>query len=204
MKITLEDCVELSPGIWRTCLGDRGLDVLGRPEHAEGSRSVVLLNEKPVFTQERSLTFPLSAARVVNRGSADEVLLVATTPDGGPAPPRSLNGDQEFLKNLPSYLYDVGSELLNRIRSEFPGELRFHPRSKKFVESPDNFFTIRIQPHDRSLRITVRGLPQKFRKPRSLELKQDMTSYSAFKIASADEIHEAIEILRQADRKTRA
>lgn len=39
-----------------------------------------------------------------------------------------------------------GNELLTRIRTEFPSVLRYHPKSKKFVESPDNFWVVRVQP----------------------------------------------------------
>lgn len=202
IKIIIDNCVEVFPGIWTAHLADPEVASLGKPERAQGTHSVVLLSEKPLFDPgRRSLTFPLDSARLVNRGSTREVVLIATTPNAVPPPAPSSNGDQQFLDKLPADLHDLGLELLRRIRAEYPGELRFHPASEKFVESPDNFFTIRIQPRDKSLRITVRGLPDRFPPARTLVLRKDMTSYSAFKVSSIDQIDEAMQVLRSADRR---
>ena len=71
------------------------------------------------------------------------------------------------------------------------------------MESPDNFWTVKPQPRDKSFRITVRGVPEKFDIPQSIELKPDMAGYSTFKISKIEQIDAAIHIIRQAYKNKR-
>jgi hypothetical protein len=113
----------------------------------------------------------------------------------------TFQGDKWFSEKLPRNLQALGDAFLKAVRSQFPGALVFHPRSAKFVESPDNFWTVRIQPRDQSLRITVRGVPESFTATKLIELKPDMGSYSAFKVSKLEQVKEAVEIIRQASVK---
>jgi len=107
-------------------------------------------------------------------------------------------GDKKFLNNLPDYLYPLGSKFLNGIRNQYRGHLEYKPVSSKYVERPDNFWTVKIQPRDCSLRVTVRGRPESFppRLIKKLEIKNDMGSYSNFKVMSEDHLKEAIEVIK--------
>ena len=107
-------------------------------------------------------------------------------------------GDKKFLNNLPDYLYPLGSKFLNGIRNQYRGHLEYKPISSKYVERPDNFWTVKIQPRDCSLRVTVRGRPESFptRLIKRLEIKNDMGSYSNFKVMSEDHLKEAIEVIK--------
>ena len=87
------------------------------------------------------------------------------------------------------------------MRSQFSGELKFFEKSEEFVETPDNFWTVRIRPRDCSFRITVRGKPESFEKPRSVSLKPDMTGYSSFKLSTPGQIDDFIRILAQVPKK---
>lgn len=77
----------------------------------------------------------------------------------------------------------------------------FYPRSGKYVETPDNFWTVRVQPRDRSFRFTVRGTPESFNARGVLKLKPDMTGYSSFKLKDETQIGELVDILKQTRRK---
>jgi hypothetical protein len=109
--------------------------------------------------------------------------------------------DAEFLGALPPQLRDLGEQLLSEVRRRWPGNLHASP-SKRFVEGPDNYWTVKIQPVDGSLRITVRGEPERLSADPRLGLKADQNSYSTFKIRSVDEIPLVLEVLRNARRKT--
>ena len=103
------------------------------------------------------------------------------------------DGDHQFiadLSKLPPLLQKLGKELLQEVRCTFPGKLQYYPKSKKYVESPDNFWVVKIQPRAKSLRIVVYGSPQKHGSKKSIELKDDMTGYSSFIINNPSQLAE--------------
>jgi hypothetical protein len=106
-------------------------------------------------------------------------------------------GDKLFLSELPPELREMGEALLSSIRSEFKGELRYEPRSAKFDETPEIFWTIKIQPQDKSLRLTVRGLPDTFPSIEGIDLKVDKFGYSAFVITHKGQVSGAVSAIRQ-------
>jgi hypothetical protein len=55
-------------------------------------------------------------------------------------------GDKLFLSELPADMRGLGETLLTEIRGIMPGELNFEPRSAKFDETPEIFWTIKILP----------------------------------------------------------
>src|SRR5262249_3870438 len=154
------------------------------------------------------LSFGPELVQVLNVGGTEAAVVVVGSHDGvqiasRPQPTSSIptpirNGDSHFIQNLPRELLDLGVSLLKGFRRQFPGSLVFHPRSAKYVESPDNFWTVRIQPRARSLRITVRGTPPSFSKVTSVQLKPDMGTYSSFTMSSDRQIEEALRVIRDA------
>jgi hypothetical protein len=174
-----------------------------------GEVTVLLLTAEPKFNSEsKVLSFAPEIVRVLNVGATETAVVIVGSNNGvqvapspspsSPVPAPIRNGDSLFVQTLPPDLRELGLALLQSIRKQFPGSLVFHPRSGKFVESPDNFWTVRIQPRDRSLRITVRGTPQGFSKTQLLELKPDMGTYSSFKVSAARQVSEALQVIREA------
>jgi hypothetical protein len=107
-------------------------------------------------------------------------------------------GDKLFLSELPPELREMGEALLSSVRGEFKGELRYEPRSAKFDETPEIFWTVKIQPQDKSLRLTVRGVPDAFPSLDGIDLKVDKFGYSAFVITHKGQISGAVSAIRQA------
>jgi len=107
-------------------------------------------------------------------------------------------GDKLFLSELPLDMRSLGEGLLSEIRRHFPGELNYEPRAAKFDETPEIFWTIKIQPSDKSLRITVRGTPDNFKKIPGIDLNLDKFGYSAFVIQHQGQIPNALDIIKQA------
>ncbi|HHP7233898.1 MAG TPA: hypothetical protein ACFCUC_04635 [Desulfobacterales bacterium] len=106
-------------------------------------------------------------------------------------------GDKLFLSELPPDLRDLGENLMTQVRSHFPGELCFEPRSAKFDETPNIFWTVKILPHEKALRITVRGKAESFPNDAGIELKQDKYGYSAFLLVRPSQVSAAMRILAQ-------
>ena len=107
-------------------------------------------------------------------------------------------GDKLFLSELPPELRHLGETLLSEVRSHFKGELSYEPRSAKFDETPEIFWTVKIQPEDPSLRITVRGTPDNFPDLEDIDLKVDKFGYSAFVITNNNQIPGAVTAIQQA------
>lgn len=107
-------------------------------------------------------------------------------------------GDKLFLSELPADLRALGETLLTQVRGVFTGELNFEPRSAKFDETPQIFWTIKILPSKKALRLTVRGAPETFEPAAGIDLEPDKFGYSAFLITRAGQIPGALLLLKQA------
>lgn len=107
-------------------------------------------------------------------------------------------GDKLFLSELPAEMRSLGELLLSGVRKEFPGELSYEPRAAKFDETPEIFWTAKIQPKEMNLRITVRGTPESFRSAAGLELKLDKFGYSFFVLSQHEQVASALSLIRQA------
>lgn len=107
-------------------------------------------------------------------------------------------GDKLFLSELPADMRSLGEALLTEVRGIMPGELNFEPRSAKFDETPEIFWTIKILPTKKALRLTVRGTPETFEQASGIDLKLDKFGYSAFHITRLAQVPGAITLLKQA------
>ncbi len=211
LSVSVPGVQRLDERVWKARLSPAEARILGSGSNTYGSISIILLTEKPLFDESRSsLSFNPSSVHILNLGTTNQALFITGSEEQehtaihnphGVVEGKTAAGDAKFLDDLPSHLNAFGSALLSEIRTHFPGELKYYPRSGKFVETPDNFWTVRIQTRDRSFRITVRGRPDTFQKSRTLGLKPDMTGYSSFKVSSASQIPEVLEILKQIPRK---
>lgn len=113
------------------------------------------------------------------------------------------SGESKFkrmLLNQEDGLNKLGLELLKQVRTfNSAGTLKYHDRSKVFVESPNNFWAVSIHPKAKHLMITVRGPIEAFRRLRThLELKEDRPGYIKFYIEVNNQISEAIKIIKEA------
>jgi len=107
-------------------------------------------------------------------------------------------GDKLFLSELPADMRGLGETLLSEIRMIMPGELNFEPRSAKFDETPEIFWTVKILTTKKALRLTVRGTPETFEQTSGIDLKLDKFGYSAFHITRVAQVPGAITLLKQA------
>lgn len=210
LRLQLQRVSQLDDLVWKAQLSPSELRFLDPKASSVGSMTVLFLYEAPAYDPTlHQLSFDPASAKVVNAGTTDDAILIANSKRASPtdqhlAPARLLKagaGDARFLHALPSQLQELGRAIVEAVRSDYPGDLVFYEASGKYVEAPDNFWTIRPQPRDESFRITVRGRPESFGPVKSLEIKPDMTGYSSFKIERQGQIDELLGVLAQVRRK---
>jgi hypothetical protein len=210
LSVSIRGVKSLDSGLWKARLAQAELQFLGSAGSRVGPLSVLLISDGASFDQAtRTLSFNPGSAQLLNLGTSDEAIIVQSAPVSGlrPAPQagypisRATVGDSRFLANLPTKMREFGKALLEAVRAQYPGELKFFERSGKYVETPDNFWTVRIQARDESFRITVRGKPDSFIGIHSLTIKPDMTGYSSFKLSSPKQIEEFMSVLSQVPKK---
>lgn len=208
ISISLPDAVKIDDGVWKVKLNPSEASVFGKPVQHNSAVSVLLLSESPIDDESSgSLSFKLNTAKLLSSGNTLTTLVIdGASKDqkgAGSGTEVPISGDEHFISSLPPKLKELGLNLLTEIRNDNPnGQLVFHPNSGKYVESPDNYWTVRIQPRDESLRVTVYGLPHSFDADGGIiVLKKDMSSYSAFKVSVKQQLPEALSIIRQARKK---
>jgi hypothetical protein len=200
MKLVLR-CRELSSGVYEADVPPVDVSRLGKSRRV-GEASVLLLAGNPEFAAG-DLTFAPASITVLNTGTTSRTVIILNGADSESkrnAMTATSSGDAEFLGNLPSSLRDIGGDLLAGVRKRWDGSLALSA-SGKFVETPDNFWTVKIQPRDVSLRLTVRGEPSRVGGVTELGVKPDMNGYSTFKIRSCDEVPIALAVLFRARRR---
>ena len=211
MRLFFEEADQLEDGVWRVRISPGETSVFNEADNRHGAWTIVAIDEVPTYdAASRQLSFEPHTARLLNLGDSEQALIlgrirerndqVAAATEGLH---RVRSGDRRFLQDLTAATREIGERFLGELRKRIPGELEYRERSGRFIETPDNFWTVRIQPRDRSLRVTVRGNPEEFRAPPPIELRRDMAGYSAFKVQSVDQVGAALDIILQANERRR-
>jgi hypothetical protein len=202
MKVTIDTVETKNEGFWTSRIDPQRLLKLSNPVRQGGQINIVLVTCPFHDKQKHNLQFDLDSVVLLNLGNTFETVFIDSREEQrlkGQA--LTSSGDSLFLKELgrlePEKIA-IGKRLLTDIRKEFPGELIYHQKSGKFVESPDNFWVIRIQPRVQTLRITVYGKPYEYGETETINLKPDMGSYSSFILKNGNQIDEALEVIRKA------
>lgn len=165
---------------------------------------VILLSGETMKTGRAAVTAP--AAR---HGRADKPRDSRAKPQLSEGPAKAANvseielsnalstGDKLFLSELPADMRPLGETLLSVVRKEFPGELNYEPRAAKFDETPEIFWTVKIQSQEKNLRITVRGTPETFKPVAGIDLQLDKFGYSFFILSQVEQVAGALNLIRQ-------
>lgn len=218
MRVTLENVVSGAEDVWTSHIEPQRLLRLGKPIHQWGRLSIVMVS-KPFFDgQNQLLQFDLDSAILLNVGNTTEAILIDSRESKSHH--IEINSDHiestittkvrvyssgdslfhEKLLVLPGSVKNIGEQLLDEIRKQFPGELVFHRTTGKFVETPDNFWVVKIQPRAKSLRIIVYGSTLKHGTYSSIRLTDDRPGYSTFVINNQDQLREAVDVILEAKR----
>ena len=162
------------------------------------------------LTSDGDVEFALDRAVLLNLGTVQEALVIrgdadASANGAASSPSSSLvftGGDGRFLRELERLRQPVrslGKQLLTGVHTHHRGDLKYHERSRKFVESPRNFWTVIVQTQKQNFRITVYGKPGEFRRwADKIEIQSDMGSYSALLLNKNAELDTVLEIINHA------
>jgi hypothetical protein len=202
LMVTARNARQLAADIWSFEMPPNQVRFFGECRKAEGTRSVLLIANPQFDAKSGGLAFDSEEVVPLNVGSTSSAVALSAGIDrnrsvatGGPEEIFQ-SGDQEFLaetNQLPLELRDAAKKLLNAIRSKFPGDL-VPAQHGRFINSPDNFWTVKVQPKVGNLSITVRGEPERFGKS-TLEIKNDRHGYSRFWLRTAKDGTEAMRII---------
>lgn len=211
MRVIIEQVSKGPDNIWAASIDPQRLIRLATPLRQGGRLNVVLVTHPAYDPGSHSLQFDLDTAILLNLGNTfDSVLIdskegasgqVMPTPEGSER--ERAQGDLNFLKDLsrlPEPVKLLGEKLLTKVRESFPGELTYAEKSGKYVETPNNFWVVRIQPRAKSLRIVVFGGPERHGELKTITLKKDQNGYSNFLIDSQHQLAEAVSVICQAKR----
>jgi hypothetical protein len=221
------DARQIGPAIWTAHVAPAEVRRLGGANAASAARSVVALNGAEFDGSSQRLYVDPSSASVLTLGTSDEVVFIDVGANGiardaerdGPHDKglvdelakaaryqrsRPRFGDQEFIRECERLLGEkfgaMARSLLGQLRRHHPGHL-CEGLARKWVNDPENFVAITIQPRDRSLAIHVKGNPGDFDAP-SLDIKADRPSYSRFKLGHPDQLNDAIQVVLLSARRT--
>ena len=163
------------------------------------TNKIFLLSDSPSGQKAFVTTAAKPHEKPVQAGRISEIKPPAKGAEYKPSPVVP-PGDKLFLIELPHDIRSFGEVLLSTVRRHFKGELHYEPRTGKFDETPDIFWTVKIQPHSHSLKITVRGMPDTFKIPSAINLLRDKFGYSAFDISKKEQIDGAVSLIKQASK----
>jgi hypothetical protein len=208
LNVTASNAMQVSDGIWLVELPPHQIKFFGDCRNAEGERSVILVSDPQFDAKTGALAFDTDGVTPLNIGASNTVVaLRSKTPSLIRVRPSDKldpdSGDKQFLselESLPKDLVSSGRLLLSTIRAKFPGDLK-PTRLGKYMNWPDNFWTIKVQPRVKNLALTVRGVPERFGKS-SLEIKPDQNGYSRFWLRKPEELQEALRIVFVAQRRS--
>jgi len=214
-EIALAAVKPVTDGVWSARLNPSDVKRLGEAQRMSGNKSVIGVLS-PIYSSELQRLFIEPAKTTVfNVGDTDAVLVVDLGVDSAPsgrhqpdvykaaAVPTVNNGDAAFLaackrEKLPLHLIEAAEKIIDAIRTKFAGHMR-EGKARKWVNYPDNFLALVIQPRDCSFAVHVWGRPNKF-SAASLEIKPDRSRYSRFKLSRASQLDDTIRIILESAR----
>ncbi len=208
MRLSIEAVSPLSEHMWMATIDPQSLLRLASPSRQGGRLSVAIITNPSFDKASRSLQFDLNTFALLNLGRTGETILLDSReqdvehPPPAPVGQESFSpGDQQFLRDLtqlPSTLCEIGEKLLAGVRAEYPGVLEYKEKSGKYVETPDNYWVVRIQPRAGSYRIIVYGPPEEYKEFGSLRAQKDMSGYTNFTISNKLQLEEGLKAILHA------
>ena len=201
MNIVMSDVRQVESGIWKTSLQSHEVNLFGRSSNRYGNLSIIILGDSNATFDEKVniLSFNPKYATLINHGGGKEAIIIHSEDKTIMSVPGATiipEGDNQFINELTAELKDLGQRLLSEIRTHYNGSL-VKANSNRYIESPDNFWTVKVQPRDKSLSITVRGEPDVFDDVSKIEIKRDRHGYSRFKISTENQLNEVVSVILQ-------
>jgi hypothetical protein len=213
VNIQISNVELIEKNMWLSKLEPREVAMLGENGPRVGEYSIILAMNPQHDAKQRTLTVQPHKAFVLNVGSTDQAVIVACKgkTDTAPTAQSVLSAQHELLgagdgvylralERLSPPMQQAGLQLLQKVRTQYAG--RLVQKGRRFIDYPDNFWTISVQPYKDALFITLRGRPEHFEKvANKIVIKEDRTGYSSFKLLRPSDIEEASLLILAAKRR---
>ena len=210
IQATVSPATSLGNGVWTASVSPGALLQLVDGPKPIGETSVILLSDRSMPAEgTEQLVFEPSSVRVLTIGRTNRAVFIYDLADSVSRSSEERpsyridvdnSGDDERLegdfKKLPDELAEMARDLVATVRLKHAGRFQRTPKGK-YVYRP-NFWTIRVQPRDRSLAITVYGRGASLGSHPSLDVLPDQNSYSRFKISSRSQFDDAVSVIEHA------
>ncbi|MBI5910877.1 MAG: hypothetical protein HY848_13105, partial [Betaproteobacteria bacterium] len=214
LELVIGAAKSVATGLWSANLTPADVRRLGEARLAIGRRSIIgVLGPTYESAMHRLLIQPAKTT-VFNVGDTDELFVIDLGEAKGTTQvPASFigvqsvgamsNGDALFLsacerEQLPSHLIEAAHKIIGSIRAKYAGQMK-EGKARKWVNYPDNFLALVIQPRDGSFAVHVWGRPDKFH-AQSLDIKRDRSRYSRFKLSSQSQVDDALRVILESAR----
>jgi len=206
IQINIKNPKFLENGIWLAQIPPNEVMMLGTVKQRSGTISIIMLpNKIAPLSDSNELVFEPSEVQVLNLGKSENTAIIfggenINISENDNALKNNYVDDNLFkleVKQLPQALSIIGLEILRRVRRNFGGHFE-KAQSGKFINRWENFWTIKVQPKDKSYSITVYGEPEDFNAVSDFEIKEDQRSYSRFKVSRPDQMEPAWNVIQKA------
>ena len=214
MSITfnIKDVSKVSEDIYSCKIKPSEIKHFGKPISNLGGKNIVVVDKLEYDSLNKSVDFSPLDCTVLNVGSDLDTIIIDNTRidiqnrDGildQVSDSKTSYGDNELIKEINKFIPQMNGlarKLIQELRKYYTG---YFERSETgvYVHRPDNFVAIKVQPRDRSLKISVRGEPDRFQDLTSIEVKKDQHGYSRFKIYENSQIDDLLTIISHTKRK---
>ena len=225
MDVSFGQVRAIDAGVWTGALSQGDAKRLpGAPLKIAGPH--VLLLQRPAWDGQ-VLKAPFDGVSVLALGSAEAAIFLsaadarpaasddhataspeaaAETPAPSPAPrrPDDTGDDEAFIAELNEIGSDMartGRALITRIRAIHHGALARAASPRLFVETPDNFWSVEIQPRRQAIKLVVRTTEEKLLRAGLPYDGERPPSYFAMKIYGDGDIEASLQFLAQATSK---
>jgi hypothetical protein len=151
---------------------------------------------------------PADATTATAAPITPEIATPAPAREPAPRRPGDSGDDEAFIAGLDeigSDMVRVGRALLTRIRALHDGALaRTAGNHRLFVETPDNFWSVEIQPRRQAIKLVVRTTEEKLQRAGLPYENERPPSYFAMKIHGDGDVENALRFLAVAHARTAA
>ena len=205
-------------GVWRLKMSADELRHFGEPTYEQGTVSVLGISDDSPSFDGKTLVFSLKDARLLNRGSGDDVIAVKLTvgqnSDAVVAKTYTPTvvtksheqkgaGDDAFLsacesESMPKPMVDLAKKLLTAIREFSNDEIR-EGKNRKWITQPNNFIAVTIQNKKKNFAVHVKKTAEliTLSLPKGpLDVRDDRPGYARFWITDEKTLSAAIKAAR--------
>jgi hypothetical protein len=204
MKFLVDKIDKLSDTVWLAPLPLADARRIGTPRHAKKGCSVVLLPATCV-AKDDWISFEPETATLLNLGTVDFTVFIGAEASKADVTERTKSGyasvRAQCLKHLPRDLADRAVAMLDEIAGDSSDDL-ISDKTNRWISRPDNYFTIKVQPQNKDLVVTIRGRPDEY-ESKIVDLRADQNGYTRFWIRRLADVSEALRLIRSARQRGR-